>query len=112
MFMQNQTVSQLVWPFLGLFQSELEITISGFWRAESETRSAKRHVNTARREYKSRDRRASEFELRISVANVSHVIFACRESERRGSEFELELNRVPDRNIRGTLLQKNSRKLK
>ena len=35
-------------------------------------------------------RRASEFELGISVANVSHVIFARRESERRASEFELE----------------------
>ena len=62
--------------------------ISGSWRAESETRSAKRHVTAARREYESRDCRASEFEMRISVASVSHVIFACRESERRASEFK------------------------
>ena len=54
-------------------------------------------MTAARREYKSRDCRASEFELGISVASVSHVIFACRESERRASEFELELSRVPDR---------------
>ena len=73
--------------------------------------SVKHHVTTARRRCRSCDHCMSEFELGISVASVSHVIFACRESERRMSEFELELSRVPDRNIRGTLLRKNSRKL-
>ena len=73
-------------------------------------RSMKRHVTAARRNCKSRDYSTSEFELRISVASVSHVIFACRENERRASEFELELSRVPGRNIRGTLLRKNNRK--
>ena len=66
MFVLNQTVSQLVWPFLGLFQSELEIAISGFWRAESETRSAKHHVTATRRKYRSRD-------LRVSRKRASRV---------------------------------------
>ena len=65
-----------------------------------------------RHEYRSRDRRASEFEPGISVTSVSHVIFACRESERRASEFKLGLSRVPDRNISGTLLLKNRIKLR
>ena len=75
-------------------------------------RSTKGHVTATRRNCKSCDHSTSEFELRINVASVSHVIFACRESERRVSEFELELSRVPDRNISGTLLQRNSRKLR
>ena len=74
-------------------------------------RSMKHHVTAVRHNFRSRDRRVSEFELRISVASVSHVIFACRENERRTSEFELELSRVLGQNIRGTLLRKNSRKL-
>ena len=60
---------------------------------------------------KSRDHSASEFELRISVVSVSHMIFVCQKSKHRVLEFELELSRVPDWNIRGTLLRKNSRKL-
>ena len=85
--------------------------ISRFWRAESETQSTMHHVTTTCRNSKSRDHSMSEFELRISVASVSHMIFACRENECCASEFGLELSRVLGRNIRGTLLRKNSRKL-
>ena len=69
-------------------------------------RSTKRHVTAARRNCKSRDHSVLEFELRISVVSVSHVIFACRERECRALEFESGLSRVPDWNISGTLLRK------
>ena len=65
MFVLNQTVSQLVWPFLGLFQSELEIEPFPDFGG-SETRSTKHHVTAARRIFRSRDHCASEFELRMS----------------------------------------------
>ena len=66
-------------------------------------------MSAVRREYRSRDRCASEFKLGISVVSVSHVIFVCRERKRCMSEFESGLSRVPDRNINSTLLRKNSR---
>ena len=74
MFVLNQTVSQLVWPFLGLFQFELEIEPFPDFGGLSVKRG-QRSVMAVRRNCKSRDRCASEFELRISVASVSHVIF-------------------------------------
>ena len=48
-----------------------------FGRLSLKRSERKRHVTAARREYRSRDCCTLEFELGISVASVSHVIFAC-----------------------------------
>ena len=60
------------------------MAIPGFWKAESEMQSAKRHVTAARHEYRSHDRRMSEFELGISECK-SRDLRVTRKRARRSS---------------------------